>query len=116
MADARLTPCGCSWSTLHATKKYAPCRWISKATVPTNAPARASVDRSHFCQRGKPASGPRQPRRCIRSRTATELQRCHLILDEMKDRWTGLEPGERPYREAALFYGEYRYRPSEEFA
>jgi SAM-dependent methyltransferase len=39
-----------------------------------------------------------------------------LILDEMKDRWTGLKPGERPFREAALFYGEYRYRPSKEFA
>jgi SAM-dependent methyltransferase len=34
----------------------------------------------------------------------------------MKDRWAGLEPGERPFREAAQFYAEYRYRPSEEFA
>ena len=33
----------------------------------------------------------------------------------MNDRWAGLEPGERPYREAARFYSEYRYRPSEEF-
>lgn len=30
-------------------------------------------------------------------------------------RWAGLKPGERPYREAAWFYGEYRYRPSEAF-
>ncbi|HEY1369238.1 MAG TPA: methyltransferase domain-containing protein [Gaiellaceae bacterium] len=30
--------------------------------------------------------------------------------------WTGLEPGERPYRDAAWFYAEYRYRPSEAFA
>jgi SAM-dependent methyltransferase len=34
----------------------------------------------------------------------------------MKDRWTGLEPGQRPYREAASYYSEYRYKPSEEFA
>jgi SAM-dependent methyltransferase len=33
----------------------------------------------------------------------------------MKDRWTGLKPGERPFRDAAWFYAEYRYRPSEEF-
>jgi SAM-dependent methyltransferase len=32
------------------------------------------------------------------------------------DRWTGLEPGERPFRDAAWFYSEYRYRPSEAFA
>jgi SAM-dependent methyltransferase len=32
------------------------------------------------------------------------------------DRWTGLEPGERPFRDAAWFYAEYRYRPSEAFA
>src|SRR5262249_3429684 len=29
--------------------------------------------------------------------------------------WTGLKPDERPYREAARFYAEYRYRPSEAF-
>jgi SAM-dependent methyltransferase len=34
----------------------------------------------------------------------------------MKNRWTGLEAGERPFQEAARFYGDYRYRPSEEFA
>jgi SAM-dependent methyltransferase len=34
----------------------------------------------------------------------------------MEDRWTGLEPGQRPFREAAPFYAEYRYKPSEEFA
>ena len=28
----------------------------------------------------------------------------------------GLEPGQRPFREAAWFYAEYRYRPSEAFA
>jgi SAM-dependent methyltransferase len=33
----------------------------------------------------------------------------------MTDRWTGLKPGERPYRDAAWFYAEYRYLPSEEF-
>jgi SAM-dependent methyltransferase len=33
----------------------------------------------------------------------------------MGDRWSGLEPGERPFREAGWFYAEYRYRPSEEF-
>jgi SAM-dependent methyltransferase len=30
--------------------------------------------------------------------------------------WTGLKPDERPYREAAWFYAEYRYRPSEALA
>ena len=34
----------------------------------------------------------------------------------MVDRWTGLKAAERPYREAAWFYAEYRYRPSESFA
>jgi SAM-dependent methyltransferase len=29
--------------------------------------------------------------------------------------WTGLKADERPYREAATFYAEYRYRPSEAF-
>jgi SAM-dependent methyltransferase len=29
--------------------------------------------------------------------------------------WTGLKAGERPYREAARFYAEYRYRPSAAF-
>jgi ubiquinone/menaquinone biosynthesis C-methylase UbiE len=33
----------------------------------------------------------------------------------MKDRWTGLEPDQRPFRQAASFYAEHRYRPSEEF-
>jgi SAM-dependent methyltransferase len=33
----------------------------------------------------------------------------------VNDRWTGLKPGERPYRDAAWFYAEYRYRPSEAF-
>jgi len=32
------------------------------------------------------------------------------------DRWKGLEPGQRPFRDAAWFYAEYRYRPSEAFA
>jgi SAM-dependent methyltransferase len=32
------------------------------------------------------------------------------------ERWTGLEPGQRPFQEAAWFYAEYRYRPSETFA
>jgi SAM-dependent methyltransferase len=30
--------------------------------------------------------------------------------------WTGLRAGERPFRDAAWFYAEYRYRPSEAFA
>jgi ubiquinone/menaquinone biosynthesis C-methylase UbiE len=29
--------------------------------------------------------------------------------------WTGLGPGQRPFREAAWFYAEYRYRPTEAF-
>jgi SAM-dependent methyltransferase len=29
--------------------------------------------------------------------------------------WTGLKADERPYRDAARFYAEYRYRPSEAF-
>lgn len=29
--------------------------------------------------------------------------------------WTGLKAGERPFRDAAWFYAEYRYRPSEAF-
>jgi SAM-dependent methyltransferase len=29
--------------------------------------------------------------------------------------WTGLAPGQRPFRDAAWFYAEYRYRPSEAF-
>jgi SAM-dependent methyltransferase len=33
----------------------------------------------------------------------------------MASQWTGLAPGERPFREAAPFYSTYRYRPSEEF-
>jgi SAM-dependent methyltransferase len=33
-----------------------------------------------------------------------------------KDCWTGLELGQRPFQEAARFYSEYRYRPSEAFA
>ena len=31
-------------------------------------------------------------------------------------RWKGLKAGERPFRDAAWFYAEYRYRPSEAFA
>lgn len=31
------------------------------------------------------------------------------------DRWTRLKPGERPFRDAAWSYAEYRYRPSEAF-
>ncbi len=31
------------------------------------------------------------------------------------DRWTGLKPTERPFRDGAWFYSEYRYRPSEAF-
>src|SRR5438034_6314095 len=34
---------------------------------------------------------------------------------ERADRWTGLEPDQRPYRDAAWFYAEYRYRPPEAF-
>src|SRR5436190_12270462 len=34
----------------------------------------------------------------------------------MKEHWAGLELGQRPFRDAAPFYAEYRYRPSEEFA
>jgi len=37
-------------------------------------------------------------------------------LKLMTDRWEGLERDERPFREAARFYAEYRYKPSEEFA
>jgi len=33
----------------------------------------------------------------------------------VNDRWTGLKPGERPFRDATWFYAEYRYRPSEAF-
>lgn len=33
----------------------------------------------------------------------------------MSDSWTGLKPAERPFRDAASFYAEYRYRPSEAF-
>src|SRR3712207_147057 len=32
------------------------------------------------------------------------------------NRWAGLEHGERPFRQAAPFYAEYRYRPSADFA
>jgi SAM-dependent methyltransferase len=34
----------------------------------------------------------------------------------MPDRWTGLQPGERPYAGTAWFYAEYRDRPSSAFA
>jgi len=34
----------------------------------------------------------------------------------VSDRWTGLKPAERPFRDAAWFYAEYRYRLSEAFA
>jgi SAM-dependent methyltransferase len=30
----------------------------------------------------------------------------------MHDRWDGLPPGQRPFREAAWIYAEYRYRPT----
>lgn len=33
-----------------------------------------------------------------------------------RELWNGLEPGQRPFEEAAWFYAEYRYRPSEAFA
>jgi SAM-dependent methyltransferase len=33
----------------------------------------------------------------------------------IEDPWRGLEPGERPFREAARYYAEYRYRPSDAF-
>jgi len=33
----------------------------------------------------------------------------------VNDRWTGLRAGQRPFRDAAWFYAEYRYRPSEAF-
>ncbi len=33
----------------------------------------------------------------------------------MDPHWTGLRAGERPYREAARYYAEYRYRPSAAF-
>jgi len=33
----------------------------------------------------------------------------------VNDRWAGLKPGERPFRDATWFYAEYRYRPSEAF-
>jgi SAM-dependent methyltransferase len=33
----------------------------------------------------------------------------------MASQWTGLAPGEHPFREAAPFYSTFRYRPSEEF-
>ena len=36
-------------------------------------------------------------------------------MTERADRWTGLEPDQRPYRDAAWFYAEYRYRPPEAF-
>jgi SAM-dependent methyltransferase len=32
------------------------------------------------------------------------------------ERWDGLSPGQRPFREAAWFYAEYRYRPTDSFA
>jgi SAM-dependent methyltransferase len=31
------------------------------------------------------------------------------------EHWPGLQPGERPYRQAAWYYAEYRYRPEEDF-
>jgi SAM-dependent methyltransferase len=34
----------------------------------------------------------------------------------MHERWEGLHPGERPFREAAWFYAEYRYRPTDALA
>lgn len=51
-------------------------------------------------------------------RTAQVVVKCatNATLKIMKDRWTGLKRGERPFREAAWFYAEYRYRPSEAFA
>jgi len=33
----------------------------------------------------------------------------------VEPRWTGLKAGERPYRDAAEFYAEYRYRPTDAF-
>jgi SAM-dependent methyltransferase len=35
--------------------------------------------------------------------------------DDREDTWTGLRPGERPFRDAAGFYAEYRYRPTDAF-
>jgi SAM-dependent methyltransferase len=37
-------------------------------------------------------------------------------MAERADRWTGLEPDQRPFQEAAWFYAEYRRRPSIAFA
>ena len=37
-------------------------------------------------------------------------------LSGSERRWTGLEPAERPFGEAAWFYAEYRYRLTEAFA
>lgn len=34
----------------------------------------------------------------------------------MHERWDGLPPGQRPFREAAWFYAEYRYRPTDALA
>jgi len=37
-------------------------------------------------------------------------------MAERVDRWRGLKLGQRPFQEAAWFYSEYRYRPSQAFA
>lgn len=36
-------------------------------------------------------------------------------MTEGANRWTGVAPGERPFRDAAWFYAEYRYRPTVPF-
>jgi SAM-dependent methyltransferase len=36
-------------------------------------------------------------------------------MSERADPWTGLQPGQRPFRDAAGFYAKYRYQPSEAF-
>lgn len=47
----------------------------------------------------------------VRGRGASSVS----LVTEDGDRWSGLKPGQRPYRQGAWFYAEYRYRPDEAF-
>jgi SAM-dependent methyltransferase len=38
------------------------------------------------------------------------------LMVDMHEPWEGLRPGQRPFREAAWFYAEYRYRPTDALA
>ena len=99
---------------LEVSEQTLNCSHCAGGTYDTGLPDRGRLNRN-FCTLAETSARPRRTGRPERPSPLIGHALPSSVMSGTSEPWTGIGPAQRPFRDAAWFYAEYRYRPSEVF-